>query len=198
MYICPFWRVTFSIAIQYIFVLDYRMSITYAYAYIILYTKTPDSLSYYFIVSNQSTSFLLIKICNTIDIFYQMKKVERNHIFTGLILSIMCYYNGSIIYKHIIFLDVICTRRLPCIDGSCALLLFNSHSIVFNLIILFVVFLKHCMQSYSINCFSCTHIQCKIMSEYSNSCYYIDFICMFHSFNIMLCISLFCVYRFNS
>ena len=69
-----------------------------------------------------------------------MKKVERNHIFTGLILSILCYYNGSIIYKHIIFLDVICTGRIPCIDGSCALLLFNLHSIVFNLIILFMFF----------------------------------------------------------
>ena len=134
MYICPFWRVTFSIAIQYIFVL----SITYAYAYIIVYTKTHDSLLYYFIVSNQS--FLLIKIYNTIDIFYQMKKVEMNHIFTGLILSILCYYNGSIIYKHIIFLDVICTGRIPCIDGSCALLLFKLHSIVFNLIILFMFF----------------------------------------------------------
>ena len=115
------------------------MSITYTYAYIIVYTKTLDSLSYYFIVSNQSTSFLLIKICNTIDIFYQMQNVERNHIFTGLILSILCYYNGSIICKHIIFLDVICTGRLTCIDGGCALLLFNLHSIVFNLIILFML-----------------------------------------------------------
>ena len=127
------------------------MSITYAYAYIIVYTKALDFLSYYFIVSNQSTSFLLIKICNTIDIFYQMKKVERNHTFTALILSIMCYYNGSIIYKHMIFLDVICTGRIPCIDGSCALLLFNLHSIVFNLII--HVFLEHFMPSYSINCY---------------------------------------------
>ena len=116
MYICPFRRVTFSIAIQYIFVLNYRMSITYAYAYIIVYTKTLNNNNnnclksniqcieirvqwYYFIVSNQTTIFLLIKISNTIDIFYQMKKVERNHIFTGLILSIMCYYNGSIIYN---------------------------------------------------------------------------------------------------
>ena len=234
MYICPFWRVTFSIAIQYIFILNYHMSITYAYAYIIVYTKTLDSLLYYFIVSNQS--FLLIKICNTIDILYQMKKVEMNHIFTGLILSILCYYNGSIIYKYIIFLDVICTGRIPCIDGSCALLLFKLHSIVFNLIILFMFFLNilcshtiiiairlylttsctyversnikpvHVVQkrhTYILHeCptvhFSCTHIQCKIMSEYSNSCYYVDFICTFHSFNIMLCISLFCVYRFNS
>ena len=54
MYICPFWRVTFSSAIQYIFVLNYHMSITYAYAYIIVYTKTLDSLLYYFIFSNQS------------------------------------------------------------------------------------------------------------------------------------------------
>ena len=68
-----------------------------------------------------------------------MKKVERNHIFTGLILSITCYYNGSIIYKHIIFLVVICIGRLTCIDGGCALLLFNLHSIVFNLIILFML-----------------------------------------------------------
>ena len=236
MYICLFWRVTFSIAIQYIFVLNYHMSITYAYAYIIVYTKTLDSLSYYFIVSYQS--FLLIKICNTIDIFYQMKKVERNHIFTCLILSILCYYNGSIIYKHIIFLDVICTGRIPCIDGSCALLLFKLHSIVLNLIIL-LMFFSNILCSHTIliairlylttSCtcversnikpvhvhvvqkrhtyilhecptvhFSCTHIQCKIMSEYSNSCYYIDFTCTFHSFNIMLCISLFCVYRFNS
>ena len=44
--------------------------------------RTLDFLLYYFIVSNQS--FLLIKICNTIDIFYQMKGVEMNHIFTGL------------------------------------------------------------------------------------------------------------------
>ena len=161
-----------------------------------------------------------------------------NHIFTGLILSILCYYNGSIIYKHIIFLDVICTGRIPCIDGSCALLLFKLHSIVFNLIILFMFFLNilcshtiliairlylttsctyversnikpvhvHVVQkrhTYILHeCptvhFSCTHIQCKIMSEYSNSCYYIDFICTFHSFNSMLCIPLFCVYRFNS
>ena len=115
------------------------MSITYVYAYIIVYTKTLDSLSYYFIISNQNTSFLLIKICNTIDIFYQMKKIERNHIFTGLISSILCYYNGSIIYKHIMFLDVICAGRLTCIDGGCALLLFNLHSIVFYLTILFML-----------------------------------------------------------
>ena len=104
-----------------------------------MYTKTLASLSYYFIVSNQNTSFLLIKICNNIDIFYQMKKVEMNHIFTGLILSIICYYNGSIIYKHIMFLDVICTGRLTCIDGGCALLLFNLHSIVFNIIMFMLI-----------------------------------------------------------
>ena len=46
MYICPFWRVTFAIAIQYILLLNYHMSITYAYAYIIVYTKTLDSLLY--------------------------------------------------------------------------------------------------------------------------------------------------------
>ena len=116
-------QVTFLIAIQYIFVLNYHMSITYAHAYIILFTKTLDSLLYYFIVSNQSTRVLLIKICNTIDIFYQIKEVERNHVFTGLIISILCYYNGAIM----------------CIDGSCALLLFNLHFIVFNLIILFML-----------------------------------------------------------
>ena len=65
------------------------MSIKYAYAYIILYTKTLDSLLSYFIVSNQSTSFLLIKICKTIDIFDQIKKIDMNHVFTGLILSIL-------------------------------------------------------------------------------------------------------------
>ena len=77
MYICPFLAFTISIAIQYIFVLNYHMSITYAYVYnIILYTKIFDSLSYNFIGSNQSTSFLLIKTCNTIDIFIKSKTLK--------------------------------------------------------------------------------------------------------------------------
>ena len=116
--------------------LFYHMSITYACVYIILYTKTFDSLLYHFIVSNQSTSSLLIKTCNTINIFYQINKFKSNHVFTGDIISIMCYCNGTMMYEHIIFLHFLCTGGLPCIGGSCALLLFNLHSIVFNLIIL--------------------------------------------------------------
>ena len=51
--------------------------------------------------------------------------------------------------------------------------------------------------------FSCTHMHCKIIEIFfrQNIAIHvtiIDFICTFHSFYIMLFISLFCVHRFNS
>ena len=75
MYICLSWRVTFSIAIQYIFICNYHATIMYARVYMILFTKTLDSILYHFIVTNQSTCSLLIIMCNTMDIFFSKPEV---------------------------------------------------------------------------------------------------------------------------
>ena len=59
-----------------------------------------------------------------------------------MINSVLLQRINNIKYKHIIFLGVICTGRLTCIDGGCALLLLNLHSMVFNKIILFMLILN--------------------------------------------------------